>query len=128
MPIKVLMADDSHAMRKAIRRTLEQEPRIEIVAEASTFTEAVQKISEFKPAVLLLDLHLPEEREFTPELVKSQLRCVRTLAVSLSNDDEAKALAESYGAVSLLDKMNLYSEIIPAIMRCSNNQHFSASA
>jgi DNA-binding NarL/FixJ family response regulator len=128
MAIKVLMADDSHAMRKAMRRTLEQEPRIEIAAEASTFTEAVQKISEFKPAVLLLDLHLPEEREFTPELVKSQLRCVCTLAVSLSNDDEAKALAESYGAVSLLDKMNLYSEIIPAIMQCSGNQDFSASA
>jgi DNA-binding NarL/FixJ family response regulator len=128
MPIKVLMADDSHVMRSAIRRTLEQEPRIEIVAEASTFTEAVQKISEFKPAVLLLDLHLPEEREFTAALVKAQLRGVCTLAVSLSNDDEAKALAESYGAVSLLDKMNLYSEIIPAIMQCSNIQHFSASA
>jgi hypothetical protein len=61
-------------------------------------------------------------------LVKAQLRGVCTLAVSLSNDDEAKALAESYGAVSLLDKMNLYSEIIPAIMQCSNIQHFSASA
>jgi chemotaxis response regulator CheB len=128
MPIKVLMADDSHEMRKAIRRTLEQEPRIEIVAEASTFAEAIQKIADFKPAVLLLDLHLPEEREFTPELVKAQLRGVCTVAVSLSNDDEAKALAESYGAVSLLDKMNLYSEVIPAIMNCSDNQHFSASA
>jgi chemotaxis response regulator CheB len=59
------LAGSCHAMRKAIRRTLEQEPRIEIVAEASTFPEAVQKISEFKPAVLLLDLHPPEEREFT---------------------------------------------------------------
>jgi hypothetical protein len=46
----------------------------------------------------------------------------------LSNDEEAKALAESYGAVSLLDKMNLYHEMIPAIMQCSNTQHFSASA
>jgi hypothetical protein len=78
--------------------------------------------------VLLLDLHLPEKREFTPELVKAQLQSVCTLAVSLSNDDEAKALAESYGAVSLLDKMNLYREVIPAIMNCSDNQHFSVSA
>jgi len=36
MPIKVLMADDSYVMRSVIRRTLEEEPRIEIVAEATT--------------------------------------------------------------------------------------------
>jgi DNA-binding NarL/FixJ family response regulator len=126
--IKVLLADDSQAIRSAIRKTLEEEPRIEIVAEASTFAETIQKIADFKPEVLLLDLHLPEKREFTPELVKAQLQSVCTLAVSLSNDDEAKALAESYGAVSLLDKMNLYREVIPAIMNCSDNQHFSVSA
>jgi DNA-binding NarL/FixJ family response regulator len=128
MAVKVLMADDSDVMRSAIRRTLEEDPRIEIVAEASTFAETIQKIADFKPTVLLLDLHLPEKRDFTPELVKAQLQCVCTLAVSLSNDEEAKALAESYGAVSLLDKMTLYSDIIPAIMQCSDNKHFSASA
>ena len=121
MAIKVLMADDNDAMRSAIRRTLNEEPRIEIVAEASTFAETIQMISDFKPAVLLLDLHLPERREITPALVKAQLRRVCTLAVSLSNDAEAKALAESYGAVSLLDKMNLYREMIPAIMQFSDN-------
>jgi len=115
------MADDNDAMRSAIRRTLNEEPRIEIVAEASTFVETIQMISDFKPAVLLLDLHLPERREITPALVKAQLRRVCTLAVSLSNDAEAKALAESYGAVSLLDKMNLYREMIPAIMQFSDN-------
>jgi chemotaxis response regulator CheB len=128
MPIKVLMADDSCVMRKAIRRTLEEEPRIELVAEASTFAETIQMIADFKPSVLLLDLSLPEKRELTPASVKAQLRSVCTLAVSLSNDDDAKALAQSYGAVSLLDKMNLYREIIPAIMHCSDNKHFSASA
>ena len=128
MSIKVLLADDSQAIRSAIRKTLAEEPQIEVVAEASTFAETIQKIADFKPAVLLLDLHLPEKWEFTPELVKAQLQSVCTLAVSLSNDDEAKALAKSYGAVSLLDKMNLYSEVIPAIMGCSDNQRFSVLA
>ena len=35
--------------------------------------------------------------------------------MSLWNDDEAKALAGSFGAHVLLDKMNLYAELIPAI-------------
>ena len=128
MPVKVVLADDSDVMRSAIRKTLQEEPGIEVVGEASNFAKTVQLIADCKPDVLLLDLHLPEKRSFRPELVKAQLRCVCTLAVSLSNDAEAKELAESYGAVSLLDKMSLYSEMIPAIMRCSNNLHFSASA
>jgi DNA-binding NarL/FixJ family response regulator len=125
---KVLIADDSEIMRKVLRKTLEEEQKIDIVGEAETFAQTVQLIRDLKPDVLLLDLHLPEKRDIRPELVKAQLRCVCTLAVSLSNDDEAVALAESYGAVSLLDKMKLYNEMIPAIMHCSDNHHFSASA
>jgi chemotaxis response regulator CheB len=125
---KVLIADDSEIMRKVIRRTLEEEREIDVVGEAETFAQTVRMIRDLKPDVLLLDLHLPEKRAISPELVRTQLRCVRTLAVSLANDDEAVALAESYGAVSLLDKMKLYSEMIPAIMHCSNHQHFNASA
>ena len=128
MAIKVLLADDSDIMRKAIRRALQEDPRIEIVGEAGCFAKTMQLIADHKPDVLLLDLHLAKKRDVAPELVKAQLRCVCTLAVSLSNDDEAKALAESYGAASLLDKMNLYRKMIPAIMHCSNNQHPSASA
>jgi hypothetical protein len=35
--------------------------------------------------------------------------------MSLLNDCEAKALAEDFGAHVLLDKMKLYSDLIPAI-------------
>jgi chemotaxis response regulator CheB len=126
--IKVLVADDSDVMRSAIRTALLEEPRIQLIGEAASFPTAIQLIADCKPDVLLLDLNLPEKRSLTPEVVKSQLRRVCTLAVSLSNDAEAKELAESYGAVSLLDKMSLYSEMIPAIMHCSHNQHIATSA
>jgi chemotaxis response regulator CheB len=115
---KVLIADDSELMRTAIRRTLEEARNIDVVGEAATFAETVQKIADLKPDVLLLDLHLPEKRNFTPSLVKAQLGTVRTLAVSFSNDTDSKALAESYGAFTLLDKMNLYNEMVPAILGC----------
>jgi hypothetical protein len=44
------------------------------------------------------------------------------LAVSLSDNADAKALAVSYGAESLLDKMKLYDQLIPAIMGCCKAQ------
>ena len=118
--IKVLLADDSDVMRSAMRRTLQEEPRIEVVGEASSFAKTMQMIADSKPDVLLLDLHLAQKREFAPSFVKSQLVGVRNVvAVSFSTDDEAKDLARSYGAFALLDKMNLYHDMIPTIMQCS---------
>ena len=122
MPIKVLLADDSDFMRSAIRRILQEERRIEVVGEAGTIAKTVQMIGDLKPEVLLLDLHMAEKREFAPELVKAQFGCVCTLAVSFSNDHEARQLAESYGAVKLLDKMTLFNEIVPAIIRCKSDR------
>ena len=119
-PIKLLLADDSDIMRVAIKNLLAEESRIRIVGEAPSFAVAMQMIVNYKPDVLLLDLHLPQKRDLQPPLVKSQLRCVDyTLAISFANDEEAKSLAASYGAVALLDKMSLYSELLPAIARLS---------
>lgn len=112
---KVLIADDSDVMRQAIRNILEEETSIKVVGEAGSFGQAMQMINDLKPDVLLLYLHMAEKRDFTPESVKSQLSTVCTLAVSFSNDDDSKALAESYGARTLLDKMNLYTEMLPTL-------------
>jgi chemotaxis response regulator CheB len=120
MPVKVILADDSELMRSAIRRLLEQESHIEVVGEAENFAKTIQMVSDLKPDVLLLDLRMPDERHIPAELIKAQLHCVITLAISFANDTEAHELSESYGAVTLLDKMKLHSEIVPAIMRCQS--------
>jgi pilus assembly protein CpaE len=112
---KVLVADDSDVMRAAIRKTLEEESKIHIVGEASTFAETIQMVCDFKPDVLLMDLHMAEKRNFAPAMVKAQLGTVCTVAISFANDGESKSLAESYGAATLLDKMTLYTEMLPAI-------------
>jgi chemotaxis response regulator CheB len=120
MPIKVMLADDSQLMRSAIRRLLKEEPSIDVVGEAENFARTIQMIGDLRPDVLLLDLRMPDERHLPADLIKAQLHCVQTLAVSFSNDSEAQELSESYGAVALLDKMKLYSEMVPAIINCQS--------
>jgi DNA-binding NarL/FixJ family response regulator len=104
-------------MRTAVARMLKEESRVTVVGVASNFAQLMQMTADFKPEVLLMDLHLPEKRDFTPEFVKSQLAFVRTIAISVSNDDDARELAASYGALVLLDKMNLYHELVPLILK-----------
>jgi DNA-binding NarL/FixJ family response regulator len=117
LPIRVLLADDSDVVRTAIVRLLNDKPDVELVAETDSFSNLIQMATDFRPEILLMDLHLPEKRDFTPDFVKSQLARVPTIAISLSNDDEARELAASYGALMLLDKMKLYEELVPAIMK-----------
>jgi DNA-binding NarL/FixJ family response regulator len=128
MSIKVLIADDTDIMREAMRKVIGGEPRIEVVGEASSFGQTIQAIADFKPDVLLLDLHLAEKRDFSAALVKSQLVSVdHVLAVSFSNDAEARELAAAYGAKLLLDKMKLFSDLVPAILDRHTKADYLAS-
>ena len=117
LSIKVLLADDSDVMRRAIVKLLNEEPSTELVGEAKGFAETIQLANELRPDVLIMDLHMSDEREYSPESVRFQLSmhsgCI--VAISVWNDEQAKALAKRFGARALLDKVNLYSELISAI-------------
>jgi DNA-binding NarL/FixJ family response regulator len=128
MPLKILLAEDSEIMSNCIIRFLKEESKFHVVGVAVNFGQAMQMRSDFKPDILLMDLHLPQKRDFTAEFVKSQICSVPMLAISASDDEEAKALAESYGALMLLDKMNLYDELIPAIKEVCQNTHLAKAA
>jgi chemotaxis response regulator CheB len=117
MAIRVLVADDNVVMRDTIARTLNADPALEIVGEATSFAETLKLASTLNPDIVLLDLHMPDEHRYSPEIVKGPLLentgCI--LAISVWNDEEAKALAKNIGAVALLDKAHLFSNLISSI-------------
>jgi DNA-binding NarL/FixJ family response regulator len=121
MSIGLLLADDSDVTRHAIKRLLEEEPNIQLVAEAVCFADAIRISAELKPDVVLIDLHMRDEREVDPAFTKYRLLgCAkRVLAMSVWVDGESRALAADYGAAMLLDKSCLASELIPAIVQVS---------
>ena len=60
MTIRVLVADDQAMVRAGFRMLLAGEEDIEVVAEASDGLEAVDKAARFHPAVVLMDIRMPE--------------------------------------------------------------------
>jgi DNA-binding NarL/FixJ family response regulator len=119
MCIKVLLADDTAAMRKAICHLLREEPEIEVVAQAENFAQTLTMTRQHKPQVVILDLHMPNSSNLTPMNVCEGLRAYQAavLAISIWNDEDTADLAQSYGAKALLDKMRLGQELIPAVMK-----------
>jgi DNA-binding NarL/FixJ family response regulator len=117
--IRVLLADDHESVRTAVSRLLKSDPEIELVAEAASFVQAVQLTAELQPHVVVIDLHMRDEGHVSPLAIKSSLADAKVLAISIWNDDDAKALAHSFGALTLLDKINLAHELIPTIKQCA---------
>ena len=60
MPIRVLVVDDHPVILQGLRGMLSALEDIEVVGEAVTGTDAIEKAEELKPDVLLMDVRLPE--------------------------------------------------------------------
>ena len=56
---RVVIVDDSRAMRAWLRAVLDRDPRLNVVGEAENANQARQIIKETKPDVITLDIHMP---------------------------------------------------------------------
>jgi DNA-binding NarL/FixJ family response regulator len=60
MTIRVLIADDQSMVRAGFRMLLAGEEDIDVVAEARSGLEAVEKAARFDPTVVLMDIRMPD--------------------------------------------------------------------
>ena len=122
--VTLLVADDADVIRRTLRNFLNGEPAIKVLGEASNFAETISMTAALEPDVILLEVHMPDDRSFNPEFVKASLCRARVLAMSLpsdyKSDQETRLLAENIGAVRMLDKTKLCDELIPAILQTEN--------
>jgi DNA-binding NarL/FixJ family response regulator len=117
MPLRVLIADDNSTMSSAIARMLKENSDIEVVGVSTSYAQTLDMAATLKPDVVLLDLLMPDERDFSTEEIKLHLLhnagCV--LAISIWNEPDAKERADRLGAKLLLDKAELFAELKRAI-------------
>ena len=118
MPITVLLAGDKEVERQAVRRVLQANSEIELVAEATNFPQAVQMSNDLKPQVIISNLHMPDEALVSPVEVRTLLNsgASRLVVISIWEDEEANVLANKFGAYTLLDKRDLRNTLVPAIL------------
>ncbi|HEX7239422.1 MAG TPA: response regulator, partial [Longimicrobiaceae bacterium] len=58
-PVRVVVVDDEELARERLRRLLEREPDVAVVAECANGKEAVREVLARRPDVLFLDVQMP---------------------------------------------------------------------
>jgi len=58
--IRILLADDHPIVRDGLRAVLSTQPDFQVVGEAETGAQTLQKVAALAPDILLLDLEMPQ--------------------------------------------------------------------
>ena len=114
--IRILIADDHAFVREGTRRILEQEPDLEVVAEAGDGEEAVKLACDLKPDVALVDVAMPRlDGIEATRRIKAQCPAVAVLVLSAYDDDQFIFGLLEAGAAGYLLKSVRGQEIVDAI-------------
>ncbi len=116
--IRVFIADDSKAVRIAIRRLLESHSDIEVVGEANDYDETLSRLKSARPNVLVCDLRMPASAKFQPSQIAEMARACQCVVVAVTfaeMDDRLREIAAQIGAAEILTKTDLYDTLVPEI-------------
>lgn len=123
--IKVMIADDHSLIREGLKQLLEFDGSIEIVGEASNGIECLERLNDFNPEVLLLDINMPEKNgiEVLKEM-KSLGSPVKVLILTVHNELEYLMEAVEIGVDGYILKDSESSELKKAIQAVLEGENY----
>ena len=101
MALKVLVVDDAGFVRQILVSML-MDLGCEVVAEARTGTEAIERAKLAKPDLIFMDMVLPEKNgaEAAIEILEARPQC-RIIAMSTATEEIVRARANQAGCIRL---------------------------
>jgi len=114
--IRVLIADDHTLVRDGIRTLLQLVADIEVVGEATNGKEALQKVEQLDPDVVLMDLAMPIMGGLeATRRIRKQFPRTKVLALTQYDDSDYVIPIIEAGARGFVTKMAAFSELASAI-------------
>ena len=115
-PIRVLVCDDHDLFRKGLRMVLEAEEDIVVVAEAADGEQAVARVEELAPDVVLMDVRMPRMGGIDATRVIRQLfPTTRIIVLTVSDEEDDLYGAVKAGANGYLLKEVSIEEVADAV-------------
>lgn len=114
--IRVLIVDDHTLVRDGIKALLALSADIEVVGEAANGMEALEKVKEFAPDVVLMDLAMPIMGGLeATRRIRKEFTGTKVLALTQYDDADYVVPVIEAGAQGFITKMSAFSELATAI-------------
>jgi two-component system response regulator NreC len=125
MKIRVLLVDDHAILRAGLRRVLEAEDDIEVVAEAESAERAIYEAISAKPDVAVVDVVMPGPSgiEVTPKLLEVA-DGMRILVLSMQDDPHYVRAAFEAGATGYVLKEAADTEVVGAVRAVAAGERY----
>ncbi|HPF50734.1 MAG TPA: response regulator transcription factor [Draconibacterium sp.] len=125
MKIRIVVADDHQLFREGLVNLLENDDAIEVIGEAKNGNEAIEKVYELKPDILLTDIAMPEMNgmEATRQLKKKHPE-LKIVALSMHSDKQfVKGMLEA-GTDAYLLKNCTHQQLLEAVHSVYNGKKY----
>ena len=127
--IRILIADDHAIVRAGLKRIIEEDGGIELVAEAGSGREAIQMVREHQPDVVLLDISMPERSGIDALAdIRRAHSGVRVLILSMHPEDQYAIRCLSQGADGYMTKESAPELLLDAIRKLNAGGKFISGA
>ena len=103
--IRVILVDDHQMLRASLRSCLNSVPTIDVVGEACNGEEAMGRIGNLQPQVVLMDINMPKMDGVTAtRLMRARYPNVAVMGLSITEDRFKRVAMEKAGAFAVMTK------------------------
>ena len=123
--IRILIADDHAVVREGLRAVLGSEPDMEVVGEAATGKEVLERAAELRPDVILMDIQMPGINgiEASRRILDASPK-VGVVVLTMFEDDESVFSAMRAGARGYVLKGAHPSEILKVLRAVAGGEAY----
>ncbi len=123
--VRILLADDHALVRAGIRRILEAEPDLTVVAEAADGAEAVELARSTSPDLVVLDISMPRMTGLqAAREISGRALSVRILMLSMHDDEQYFFSALKAGACGYVLKSAADEDLVAACRAAVRGESF----
>jgi DNA-binding NarL/FixJ family response regulator len=116
MPVRILIADDHEIFRRGLRSLLESHAEWQVCGEATDGQDAVERVRELNPDVVVLDITMPRLNGLeAAQLIRSEAPQSKMVILSQHEPSLMRQAALSAGADAYVTKSEVSRELMMAI-------------
>jgi DNA-binding NarL/FixJ family response regulator len=116
MPKRILIVEDEVSVRNAVRTFFEHQSGLEVCGEAANGLEGLEKATELRPDLVLLDLSMPIMNGVeVASLIRSRMPNTPVVLYTMFDDVLGKPLAATLGIAAIVSKSDGLAKLLARI-------------